>query len=889
VTSRRSRGFRARGRPAALASLLLIASCGDGQPTLFHAPAEVLFLGSVDATVQVGEAFSPVPVFQVLDERGNPVPGLTLTLRVEEGAGTVVPEAAVTDEAGQVRVTSWRMGQTAGANVLAAEAQGVEPARIQVQSEPGPPARIVPVSSASQVGTVASPVPESPLARLTDRFENPLEGFQLSFEPEEESGEIQGETVLTTDVHGQAGPASWTLGPRSRIQAVQAALVGEGDGPPILRFVAQALAGPPAVMEPAAPQDQTSEAGADVPEPPAVRFLDEWENPVPGVQAAFRVVEGDGSLEGAPALSGSDGVARLGRWTLGPEEGPNRLLASAGSFPELEFRAEAAPSTLRFTIEAVHLNQGSQTLEGSIGGVAERPGLLRVFVRANRENSEAVEALVRFYQDRVPFREVRIAGPESVPTNPDPNRLGHTWDLHLGMEDVPAGLEVEVILDPDHAAAVENRDGHHFPPGGGAASLDVRPLAPLRLVLFPVTLTRENNATGFIDRSNLPIFLAETHRWIPLHGLIPSLSPAWVSGANLREAQGWTELLSDLRARKIADGAVYEYYHGIVPAFPGIAWAGYAYVADDPENRSLRVGLTYDNLPAASGTLAHELGHNLGRRHSPCGDPVGVDEGYPHPGALLGSPGYDIFRRTLVNPADARDYMSYCGPRFPSDYTYQATLTRRRTDPVPAGGGVQGVAALGHGDESASPSPTDGLLIWGWVGSSGVVLNPAFHLQAPPSLSRETGPHILRGVAGDGRELFRLSFEGARPDHDPDPLARHFGFFVPLGSADADALERIELDSPLGRAVRVTAPVRLPPPPEDEFRDPEVVVDRVEGDRMRFRWDGERFPMAMLRDPETGEIVGFARDGGIVLPERRGEALEVILSDGVRSRPARLR
>jgi hypothetical protein len=889
VTPGPSRGLRAPGKPAALAALLLVASCGDGEPTLFLSPAEVLFLGSAEATVQVGEVLSPVPVFQVVDDRGNPVPGLTLTLRVEEGAGTVFPDEAVTDEAGQVRIISWRMGQAVGANVLAAEVTGVEPARIQIQSRPGPPAMIVPVSSASQTGTVASPVSDVPQARLTDRFENPLEGFQLSFEVEEESGEIQGKTVLTTDVQGQAGLGSWTLGPRSGIQAVQVALVGEGDGPPIFRFVAQALPGSPAVMEPAAPQDQTAEAISAVPEPPAVRFLDEWENPVPGVQVAFQVVEGDGSVAGAPALSGNDGVARLVRWTLGPEVGPNRLVASAASLPELEFRAEAIPITVTFTIEAVHLNQGSQTLEGTIGGVAERPGLLRVFVRANRENSEAVEALVRLYENGALFREARIAGPESVPTNPDPNRLGHSWNLHLGAEDVPAGLEVEVILDPDHAAAVENRDGHLFPPGGGAASLDVQRLAPLRLVFFPVTLTRESNATGFINQSNLPIFLTDLQRWIPVHGIIPSLMPAWVSGADLRETQGWTELLSDLRARRIADGAVYEYYHGIVPAFPGIAWAGFAYVGRDPENRSLRVGLTYDNLPAAAGTLAHELGHNLGRLHSPCGNPSGVDGDYPHPGALLGSPGYDIQQRTLVMPGDARDYMSYCALRFPSDYTYQATVTRRRTDPVPAGDGAQGVAALGYGDGAVSAPSTDGLLIWGWVGSPGVVLNPAFRLEAPPSLSAETGPHTLRGVAADGRELFRLSFEGARADHDPDPQARHFGFFVPLSPADADALERIELDSPLGRAVHVTAPVRLPHPPEGVHRDPEVFVDRMEGARMRLRWDGERFPMAMLRDPQSGQIVGFARDGRMVLPERTGEALEVILSDGVRSRPARPR
>jgi hypothetical protein len=891
---RRPRGPQ---RVVTLAGVLLVASCGDGQPTLFSAPAEVRFLGSADATVEVGEALVPAPAFQVLDDRGNPVPGLTVTLRVEAGAGSVFPTEGVTDEAGQVQLTYWRMGQGVGSNALVAEVDGVEPARVQVQSEPGPPAMIVPVSSAQQVGTVATPVPEPPLARLTDRFENPLEGFQLSFEPEDDSGEIDGASVLLTDAQGQAGLASWTLGTRSGTQAVQVTLVGGTGGPPGLRFVAQALPGPAADMAAAAPQDQTAEAVSDVPEPPAVRFVDAYDNPVPGVMAAFQVEEGDGSVEGAPAVSGADGVARLARWTLGSEVGPNRVVATAGSFPAVEFRADATLITTVFTIEAVHLNQGSQTLNGDIGGVARRAGLLRVVARANRENSESVDALVRLYDGGVPFREVRVAGPPAVPTDPDPNRLSDTWDLHLPPEDVPAGLEVEVILDPDSAAAVSSRDGHHFPPGGGSVPLDVQPLAPFQMVFFPVTLTRENEITGFIDRSNVGDFLAETRRWIPLHLVQWTIRSPWISDVDLRTSEGWADLLSGLRAGRIADGTTYEYYHGIVPFFSGIAWAGFAYVAGDPENRSLRVGVTYDVLPAASGTLAHELGHNLGRRHSPCGGPDGVDQDYPYPNATLGTPGYDIFRLTLVNPDDNRDYMSYCGPRFASDYTYGATLTRRRTDPVPQGGGTGGIASSGPEagssggalDRAPTAAASHGLLIWGRVGSSGAVLNPAFRLEAPPSLPREGGPHTLRGLAADGRELFRLSFEGDRPDHTLDPRERHFGVFVPLSPAEANALERIELDSPLGRAVQVTAPVRLPHVPEPELRDPEVTLDPLGDGRVRLRWNGERFPMAMLRDPATGLVVGFARDGSMVLPGGRGEALDVILSDGVRSGPARQR
>ena len=44
-----------------------------------------------------------------------------------------------------------------------------------------------------------------------------------------------------------------------------------------------------------------------------------------------------------------------------------------------------------------------------------------------------------------------------------------------------------------------------------------------------------------------------------------------------------------------------------------------------------------------AGSFAHELGHNFGRNHAPCGSPPNVDPAYPYPGADIGTLGCDIF------------------------------------------------------------------------------------------------------------------------------------------------------------------------------------------------------------------------------------------------------
>lgn len=87
--------------------------------------------------------------------------------------------------------------------------------------------------------------------------------------------------------------------------------------------------------------------------------------------------------------------------------------------------------------------------------------------------------------------------------------------------------------------------------------------------------------------------------------------------------------------------------------------------------------------PHAGGTLAHEVSHNLLRRHVDCpkGGPDGPDDDYPYNDCLLddGAPadpdtyfGYDPISRQPVPPTAAADIMSYAANRWMSDYTYRA-------------------------------------------------------------------------------------------------------------------------------------------------------------------------------------------------------------------------
>ena len=84
------------------------------------------------------------------------------------------------------------------------------------------------------------------------------------------------------------------------------------------------------------------------------------------------------------------------------------------------------------------------------------------------------------------------------------------------------------------------------------------------------------------------------------------------------------------------------------------------------------------------GTIAHELGHNLGLHHAPCGGAGNPDPSFPHVDGSAGAWGYDFARGELGAPRPGPDV--YCG-------------SPRRDQRLPFGqrapyGGVRGGAAI---------------------------------------------------------------------------------------------------------------------------------------------------------------------------------------------------
>ena len=358
----------------------------------------------------------------------------------------------------------------------------------------------------------------------------------------------------------------------------------------------------------------------------------------------------------------------------------------------------------------------------------------------------------------------------------------------------------------------------------------------------------------------------------PTAGVDADIGPMYTTSAPpLQSDNGnnaWGQILNEIRLLRLADGSS-RYYYGVVSPDYSSGVAGLGYVPGSPSSTS-KASIGWDRSNSRGWVMAHEVGHNHGRGHSPGCGAAGPDPGYPYAGGSIGAYGLDVGSMAVKSPATHFDFMAYCSTRWVSDYVFEDVLQWRVSE---AGSPV--VAAVGM---------TQVMVVWGRITNQGMILEPAFIVNGTPTLPRRPGPYRVSALADDGSTLFEVSFEGEEVADLPGPPQRHFAFTIPVSGQTVDRMRTLRLHRPGGQVER-----RSPAAPRGAaVRVPGYRVDRSGTARVRLQWDRVNYPMVMVRDRPTGRIVALVRNGSADLIAG-GDDLELVFSDGVRSAERRVR
>ena len=477
-----------------------------------------------------------------------------------------------------------------------------------------------------------------------------------------------------------------------------------------------------------------------------------------------------------------------------------------------------------------YLVQPVQSREFPVSLVAGEEALLRVFVTASEDNEEQMPPVrASFHLGGTLAHVADIAGKAGpIPTEVDEGSLAKSANAVIPGEVVRPGLEVVIEIDPDGTLdpglGVVTRI-----PETGRMPVDVSEVPFFNLTVIPF-LWRADPDSAILEHTQGMAADPEGHELLEMARILLPIGGLDVTAHEpvfISSNDAYAIFGETVAIRRLEGGT--DYYMGMMSG-PVTGAGGLG-----------SVGRPFSFSVPGSGVIAHELGHNMSLSHAPCGGAAGPDQAYPYLDGATGAWGYDFRGGGRLLEPEAKDLMGYCGPYWISDFHLTKALDFRLNV-------EEDVTA------AAAFEPTTSLLLWGGTDSTGTpVLEPAFVVDAPPALPASGGDYMITGRDGGGSQLFSLSF--AMPEQPDGNGSSSFAFVLPVDPEWAGVLNSITLAGPGGS----------------------VTLDA----------ESER-PMAILRNPRTGQVRGFLRD----LPTRieaamdlagqvAGPGLEVFFSRGI--------
>lgn len=344
-------------------SASLAATISSGAAVVFHAeaplgPAVRLEAGASPPPTILGTEVSVRPLVAVLDQFNRRVPGATVRFEVLRGGGTITGEVAVSDQNGEARLGSWRLGPTDRIQWVLAT-MGTAKDSIGVI---GAPVTFEPLAPTAQRVHILKEVPGRPAVRALDALGQPMAGVPVSFRAYHGTSTV-GVWETETDSAGAAQSGPWVVAHETIDYQATASTLGW----PTLVFTATAVLPGAARLEVVSRISDRGQVGNFLGLRPSIRVLDSADAPIFTYPVEWTVSPGT-TVPHRQTRTDFAGLAAVEGWRLGPDLGTHTVTATVEGFAPVTFTATAEPlptTSKPFNIEVRIIGMQNLTPEDS--------------------------------------------------------------------------------------------------------------------------------------------------------------------------------------------------------------------------------------------------------------------------------------------------------------------------------------------------------------------------------------------------------------------------------------------------------------------------------------------------------------------------------------------